>query len=95
MNIFILREIAELYKIGKRKKKWYTLYPDSDTIPMNNFEFSHVLLGQGVYGELNVVDFGGDNILIIKNYVSIAQRVSFILNAEHNINHISTYPFNI
>lgn len=90
-----IKEILHLCKQGKRKKEWKQLHPNNDTFPMNNFAFENVLLGDGTYGELNVVDFGGSNKLIIKNYVSIAQNVSFILNAEHHINHISTYPFKV
>lgn len=90
-----IKEILRLFRVGKRKKQWNKLHPDSDTIPMNDFNFENVSLGHGSYGELNVVDFGGENKLIIKNYVSIAQHVSFILNADHYTNHISTYPFKV
>lgn len=95
MSMFEIKEIIKLFRVGYRKRKWYKLHPDSDTIPMNEFDFSHVVIGNGSYGELNVVDFGGENKLIIKNYVSIAQQVSFILNADHYTNHISTYPFKV
>ena len=95
MSMFEIKEIAKLFKVGYRKRKWKKLHPYSDTIPMNDFDFSHVALGYGSYGELNIVDFGGGNNLIIKNYVSIAQQVSFILNADHYTNHISTYPFKV
>ena len=90
-----IKEIFKLLKVGKRKKKWHKLHPNSDTTPMNDFDFEHVLIGKGTYGELNVVDFGGNAKLIINNYVSIAQHVSFILNAEHYTDHISTYPFKV
>lgn len=76
-----------------RKYKWKKLRPGSDTIPMNDFD--HADIGQGSYGKLNVVDFGGDCNLVIKNYVSIAQHVTFVLNADHYMNHISTYPFKV
>ena len=90
-----IKEIFKLLKVGKRKKKWHKLHPNSDTTPMNDFDFEHVLIGKGTYGELNVVDFGGNAKLIINNYVSIAQHVSFILKAEHYTDHISTYPFKV
>ena len=90
-----IKEILRLFRVGIRKKQWNKLHPNSDTIPMNDFNFQNVSMGHGSYGELNVVDFGGENKLIIKNYVSIAQRVSFILNADHYTNHISTYPFKV
>ena len=90
-----LKEILKSYKVGIRKAKWKKLHPNSDTVPMNYFDFSHMKIGIGSYGELNVVDFGGDCKLNIKNYVSIAQNVTFILNADHYTNHISTYPFKV
>ena len=42
------------------------LHPNSDIVPMNYFDFSHVKIGISSYGKLNVVDFGGENKLIIK-----------------------------
>lgn len=90
-----LREIGKLIKAGNRKRKWCKMHPDSCMIPMNKFDFGHVEVGKGSYGELNVVDFGGECILRIGNYVSIGQNVAFILNAEHHTNHISTYPYKV
>ena len=91
----ILKEFFRLIKSGLRKKKWNNLYPNNETIAMNDFDFNHVSLGLGSCGELNVVDFGGSNKLYIKNYVSIAQNVTFMLNAEHYTNHVSTFPFKV
>ena len=91
----ILGEFIEIAKNGHRKHKWHRLHPDSDTIPMNSFDFSRVTVGKGSYGELNVVDFGNEHKLIIKNYVSIAQQVTFILDAGHYTDRISTYPFKV
>lgn len=95
MKESILKEFAKLYKTAERKKRWKKLHPGSDTIPMNDFSFQKVEIGTGSYGELYVVDFGGGCKLIIKNCVSIAQDVTFILNADHYTNHISTYPFKV
>lgn len=90
-----IKEIVHLFRIARRKRIWKKKHPYSDTIPINYFDFNHVEIGTGSYGELNIVDFGGDKKLIIKNYVSIAQGVTFILNAEHHTNYISTYPFKV
>ena len=91
----VFGDILRLLKSGIRKNKWHKLHPDSDTVPMNDFNFSKVQIGNGSYGELNIVDFGGENHLMIKNYVSIAQNVTFILNAEHYVDRLSTYPFKV
>lgn len=92
-NIF--SDVMELLKSGYRKQKWQKIHPDSDTFPMNAFDFSKVSVGKGTYGELNIVNFGDTHSLILKNYISIAQNVTFILDAEHYWNHISTYPFKV
>ncbi len=91
----IFGDLISVLKSGYRKYKWHKLHPDSDTVPMNGFEFSKVEVGKGTYGELAVVNFGNEHTLILKNYVSIAQNVSFILDGEHYTNHISTYPFKV
>lgn len=62
---------------------------------MNGFDFSRVKVGNGFYGKLNVIDFGNEHRLVIKNYASIAQNVTFILDVEHYTDHISTYPFKV
>lgn len=95
MKESILKEMVNIFRSSVRKRNWKKLHPNSDTIPMNEFDFNKVQLGYGSYGELNVVDFGGANKLIIKNYVSIAQKVTFVLNADHYTNHISTYPYKV
>lgn len=45
--------------------------------------------------ELNVVDFCNSSKLKIGNYVSIAQNVTFLLNCEHYVDHISSFPFKV
>lgn len=91
----IMSGFLDVLKLGNRRRKWHKRYPKSDTVPMNSFDFDRVEIGEGTYGELNVVSFANNSKLIIKNYVSIAQKVTFILDAEHYLNHISTYPFKV
>lgn len=95
MNIPGINSIRNAAKMRKRRKQWNKLHPDSTTMPMNDFDFKLVEVGKGSYGELNIVDFGGESKLIIKSYVSIAQQVTFLLNTEHHTNRISTYPFKV
>lgn len=44
---------------------------------------------------MNVVQFANKHRLTIGNFVSIAQEVVFLLDAEQYTNHISTYPFKV
>ena len=90
-----LGELAAVLRRGHRRHIWAKLHPGSDTYPMNDFDFSKVKVGKGTYGELNVINFGTDHRLILKEYVSISQNVTFVLDAEHYTDHISTYPFRV
>lgn len=74
--------------------KWARLYKNKNgIIPQTLFPLENVSVGIYSYGELNVVSFNCLSKLSIGNYVSIAQNVHFILDADHYMNHISTYPF--
>lgn len=95
MTYSIFCDFVSLLKSGYRKYRWHKLHPTSDTIPMNHFDFAHVQVGNGTYGELNIIDFGGKCKLYLKNYISIAQNVTFVLNGEHNLDRISTFPFRV
>ena len=91
----IMGGVLDIIKAGNRRRRWHKMHPQSDTVPMNKFNFEQVEIGEGSYGELNVITFANTSKLIIKNYVSIAQNVTFVLDAEHHLNHISTYPFKV
>lgn len=72
------------------KNQWMKNHPDS--FPMYYFDPSIVSMGHHSYGELNVTSFNNRSHLYIGNFVSIAQHVTFLLDVEHNISTISTYP---
>lgn len=62
---------------------------------MSVFDMGLVSVGKSSYGELNVTTFSDRHRLIIGNYVSIAQHVTFLLDVEHRLDCISTYPFKV
>ena len=82
-------------KSNKLKRIWRKKNSSNDTHAMNQFNFDNVSVGRYSYGELNVVDFCDSHKLVIGNYVSIAQNVTFLLNGEHYIDHISSFPFKV
>lgn len=89
----ILNKIFEKIHKYKRKKQWRKRNPENDTLPVNEFCFEHVYVGKGTYGLLNVIDLNIEgNRLQIGSYCSIAENVTFLLNAEHNTNSLLTYP---
>lgn len=91
----IIWNIREQYKLNKFRRQWAKKTNYSDTIPMNVFPIGCVELGKYSYGELNVITFGDETKLKIGSFVSIAQNVTFMLDVEHFINHLFTYPFKV
>lgn len=89
----ILNSIKKEFKLNSFRRKWYRKHRDSNLIPMNCFPENIVEVGKASYGELNIVTFASNTKLIIGNYVSIAQKVTFLLDVEHHIDNLSTYPF--
>lgn len=91
-NTFI-KQAAKAIQLNSFKRKWRSLNQHNDTHAMNLFPMELVQVGQYSYGELNIVDFNRHSKLLIGAYVSIAQMVTFMLDVEHSIDHISSYPF--
>ena len=75
--------------------RWIINNKHNMTIPMNCFDPAYVCVGKGTYGELKVVSFGKYGKLKIGNFCSIAENVTFLLDVEHKINTVSTYPFKV
>lgn len=90
-----LRNVYHQYKLNKMRRKWRIHNAQNDTEAMNIFDLDQVSVGKASYGELNIVSFGNNNKLQIGNFVSIAQNVTWLLDVEHYIDHISTYPFKV
>jgi len=86
--------ILSTIRLNSFRRKIINNYPDNDIIPMNIFPENCLLIGRYSYGELNIVTFDDKSKLKIGNFVSIAQHVKFLLDVEHHIDRISTFPFN-
>lgn len=54
-----------------------------------------VSVGKCTYGDLNVLTSSDKCKLKIKNYVSIAKDVTFLLDSEHPIGNVSSFPFKV
>lgn len=91
----IIRDIIKKIKLNKFRKKWRNNNKDNETIPMNIFDSNLVTVGKYSYGELNVISFNKNSKLKIGKFCSIAQNVKFILDAEHRMDTISTFPFKV
>lgn len=89
----IITKIINRIQMYQKKKLWRKLHPDSDTLPDNEFFFEHVSVGKNTYGLLRVIDQNKNGShLKIGSFCSIAENVTFLLNAEHNLTCLLTYP---
>lgn len=91
----IIIDIVKKMKLNKFRKKWRYINKNNETIPMNIFDSKLVSVGEYSYGELNVISFNKNSKLKIGSLCSIAQNVKFILDADHRIDTISTFPFKV
>lgn len=91
----LIGDIWKLHKLNKMKKRWSIQNRHNGTEAVNIFDLDLVSVGRDSYGKLNVVSFGNKHRLRIGDFVSIAQNVTFLLDVEHYIDHISTYPFKV
>lgn len=85
-----LRNKIDLFLFRKRWKKWNI---DNSTIPLNVFDPNCVEIKKSTYGGIRIINYNNKYKLLIGNYCSIAQEVVFILDGDHYVNHISTFPF--
>lgn len=90
-----LNDIYKQFNLIKFRRRWRRKNSHNMTSVKSIFNDKLVSVGNGSYGELNVISFTDVSKLKIGNYCSIAQNVSFVLNAEHELYHISTYPFKV
>ena len=91
----ILNDLRKHIKLNAFRRKWVRHHPESELIPMNCFPIGVVEVGRYSYGELNVVTFDSKTKLRIGSFVSIAQQFAFLLDVEHYIDHLSTFPWNV
>lgn len=89
----ILRDFVKQIRLNCFKRNWRKANAENDTVPMNHFPAELVSVGKCSYGELNIITFSHSSKLRIGAYCSIAQHVHFMLDVEHHVNTISTYPY--
>ena len=91
----MLAFIKNKIRLHKFRKEWRKKNQDNDTLPMNCFDINAVEVGRYTYGELHIYNFNVGQKVSIGSFCSIAIDVMFVLNADHNPEHISTFPFHV
>ncbi len=83
-----------LSAVGKTKNKIQILIKyKNNNISMNTFNNNFIIGLNSYFGKIKVVSYTKKEKLIIGEYVSIADEVTFLLGGEHQYNGLSTYPF--
>lgn len=88
-----VKKIAHNVFFDYQAKQWRRKNKDNDTRIGNVFDQSLVSVGKRTYGEINIHANSNRNKLSIGSYCSIATDVFFMLDANHNMHMISTFPF--
>lgn len=73
--------------------KWRKANGHNFTYIANHFDQSLVSVGRNTYGPIEMITYGDHDRLEIGSFVSIADKVKFLLETEHHIDHLSTYPY--
>ena len=85
--------IIEHFRTDMFIRQWLKKNKHNQTVPVNRFPIEAVEVGKESYGKLYIQAFSDKYCLKIGHYCSIGHDVTFILSAEHSLNHLSTYPF--
>lgn len=88
---------AVLYRIKLFifKKQWRWLNRHNNTYAVDLFPQSTVIVGRYSYGGLNILAFGDEQKVEIGDFCSIGPNVLFVVQADHPLNTISTFPFKV
>ena len=75
--------------------KWRKLNRLNTTYAVDFFDMSLVKVGKYTYGGLRVLTYNKSNKLLVGNFCSIGPNVTFVLSADHFLNHISTFAYKV
>lgn len=87
--------LLDVIAVTVRNRQWRKKNSHNKTQIVNLFDQSMVSVGKGTYGGIFAITTGSDSKLVIGNYCSIAAGVRFMVQGEHALDTISTYPFKV
>ena len=87
--------ISNYIKNKKKKNEWRRRNNHNSTEIVGDFDINCVEIGKETYGGIRTYTFGRNQKLKIGHFCSIAENVMFILEADHYVNYISTFPFKV
>ena len=87
-----LKTKISLFLINQKLKR---LYPESDLKLLNYYNPDDISIGKYSYAHVNIIAYNHNSKIKIGNFCSIAENTKLIIDADHNINTVSTYPFKV
>lgn len=91
----MIRSMLNRWNRHQYVRKWRAKNKHNETYTINSFNMDYVQVGNYTYGGLYVLNFNTTERLKIGHYCSIGPRVSFILNADHRMDTISSFPYKV
>ena len=89
-------DLLQYIKFRIFRIRWRRRNRHNFTTAGNAFHADWVSVGNYTYGSLQVYHFGNEEErLQIGHFCSIGPKCSFLLSGEHNLDRISTYPFQV
>lgn len=89
----IIRYIKRIIMLVLAKKRWRKRNRHNFTTVNSLFNQNLCEVGNYTYGVINLSSTNDISKVYIGNFCSIASNVVFLINNEHRLDHISTYPF--
>ena len=95
MSNLLLKFTKTKIKLILFKWKWRKINAENQTVPINLYNPECVNVGKYTYGLLRVYCDGNESCLNIGSCCSIAEDVMFVLNSDHELHNVSTYPYKV
>ena len=88
----LLRYIKRSINLYKAKKSWRKKNKHNSTTVNSIFNQDLVSIGNYTYGNIKIYSTNDLSRLRIGSFCSIGENVKFMLNDEHELGYISTFP---
>ena len=95
MNTIIefIRIQIDVARLCKFRHEWRMANSHNRTVPDNIFPTTLVSVGNASYGRLRVLYGNGGSRVRIGRFCSIGPGVTFVINDDHPLDRLSTFPF--
>lgn len=78
-----------------QQREWRKNNSHNTTQAVSLFDVNAATVSKETYGNLNILYYNDGPILSIGSYCSIGPEVCFILSSDHDLDHVSTFPYKV